>query len=131
MRALIIDDSVVMRKVVERAVRQAGIELNEVLQANNGVEALEILRLPENAAGGLDIILSDINMPIMDGIQFLEARRAENLAMATPVIVITTEGNVEIVKRAIGAGAKAYVCKPFTSDQIRARIAPLLLAAAK
>jgi two-component system chemotaxis response regulator CheY len=131
MRALIIDDSVVMRKVVERAVRQAGIELNEVLQANNGAEALEILRLPENASGGLDIILSDINMPIMDGLQFLEARQAENLAMATPVIVITTEGNVEIVKRAIGAGAKGYICKPFTSDQIRARIAPLLLAAAK
>ncbi len=129
MRALIIDDSVVMRKVVERAVRQAGIELTEVLQANNGAEALDLLRLPENASGGLDIILSDINMPVMDGLQFLEARRAEGLAPSTPVIVITTEGSAPLVKRAIEAGAKAYICKPFTSDQIRARIAPLLMAA--
>jgi two-component system chemotaxis response regulator CheY len=129
MRALIIDDSVVMRKVVERAVRQAGIELTEVLQANNGVEALEILRKPENQGGLLDLILSDINMPVMDGLLFLETRKAEGLAMETPVVMITTEGSAPLVRRAIEAGAKGYICKPFTADQIKARVAPLLLTA--
>ena len=69
MRALIVDDSSVMRKVVERALRQAGLNLTEVLQAANGTEALEQLRQnPEN----LNLILSDINMPVMDGISSLK-----------------------------------------------------------
>jgi two-component system chemotaxis response regulator CheY len=127
MRALIVDDSAVMRKVVERAVRQAGIDLTEVLQAGNGLEALELLRKPENA--GLDLILSDINMPVMDGLLFLETRQKEGLALDTPVVMITTEGSAPLVRRAIEAGAKGYICKPFTADQIKARVAPLLLAA--
>jgi len=123
MRALIVDDSSVMRKVVERALRQAGLNLTEVLQAANGTEALEQLRQnPEN----LNLILSDINMPVMDGIQFLEARREQDLSPHVPVVMITTEGSEPLVLRAIAAGARGYICKPFTADQIRLRILPLL-----
>jgi two-component system, chemotaxis family, chemotaxis protein CheY len=123
MRALIVDDSPVMRKVVERALRQAGIELSEVLQAGNGKEALEVLR----TTPAPDLILSDINMPGMDGLQFLEQRRIENLAPGVPIFMITTESSAPLVLRAIAAGARGYICKPFTPDQIRARIVPLLL----
>ncbi len=77
MRALIIDDSAVMRKVVERALRQAGLDLSEVLQASNGEEALQILRNDSGASSQLSLIVSDINMPVMDGLQFLETRRSE------------------------------------------------------
>jgi len=125
MRALIVDDSPVMRKVVERALRHAGIEISEVLQAGNGTEALEVLR--NNPAP--DFILSDINMPGMDGLQFLEQRRAENLAPDAPVFMITTESSAPLVLRAIAAGARGYICKPFTPEQIRVRVVPLLVRA--
>ena len=123
MRALIIDDSPVMRKVVGRALRQAGIQLTEVFEAGDGAQALELLRagLPD-----LDFIVSDINMPGMDGLQFLEQRRAEQLVPGVPVLMITTEASAPNVLRAIAAGARGYICKPFTPDQIRDRIIPLL-----
>jgi two-component system chemotaxis response regulator CheY len=127
-RALIIDDSAVMRKVIERALRQAGLELSEVLQASNGEEALQTLR-DNQGSGALALILSDINMPVMDGLQFLEARKQENLAQGVPVVMITTEGNETFVLRAIAAGAQGYICKPFTAEQVKARVLPLLRAA--
>jgi two-component system, chemotaxis family, chemotaxis protein CheY len=127
-RALIIDDSAVMRKVIERALRQAGLELSEVLQASNGEEALQTLR-DNQGSGALALILSDINMPVMDGLQFLEARKQENLAQGVPVVMITTEGNESFVLRAIAAGAQGYICKPFTAEQVKARVLPLLRAA--
>jgi two-component system chemotaxis response regulator CheY len=67
-----------MRKVIERALRQAGLELTEVLEAGNGGEALQVLR--GDTAGSLDLIMSDINMPVMDGLRFLELKRDEKLA---------------------------------------------------
>ena len=128
LRALIVDDSAVMRKVIERALRQAGLELSEVLQASNGEEALQTLR-DNQGSGALALILSDINMPVMDGLQFLEARKQENLAQGVPVVMITTEGNESFVLRAIAAGAQGYICKPFTAEQVKVRVLPLLRAA--
>lgn len=122
MRALIVDDSAVMRKVIERSLRQAGIELSDVLQAGNGQEAIDLLR----AMPALDFIVSDINMPGMDGLQFLELRRSERLAPGVPVIMITTEASEPLVLRALAAGARGYICKPFTAEQIKVRIVPLL-----
>jgi two-component system chemotaxis response regulator CheY len=129
LRALIVDDSAVMRKVIERALYQAGLELTEVLQASNGEEALQMLRDNQAASTPLALILSDINMPVMDGLQFLETRRQENLAQGVPVVMITTEGNETFVLRAIAAGAQGYICKPFTAEQVKVRVLPLLRAA--
>jgi two-component system chemotaxis response regulator CheY len=115
-----------MRKVIERALHQAGLDLSEVVQASNGEEALQILR---EDGGNLALILSDINMPVMDGLQFLEQRRKEKLAQGVPVVMITTEGSEPFVLRAIAAGAQGYICKPFTAEQVKARVLPLLRAA--
>ena len=127
MRALIVDDSAVMRKVIERALRQAGLELTEVLQASNGEEGLQALR--ESVSTPVSLIMSDINMPVMDGLQFVETLRRENLAVDIPVVMITTENNETFVLRAIAAGAQSYICKPFTAEQVKARVLPLMKAA--
>lgn len=118
-----------MRKVIERALRQAGLELTEVVQASNGEEALEILRNDGSSPLKISLIISDINMPVMDGLQFLEARRDQKLAPGVPVVMITTEGSEPFVLRAIAAGAQGYICKPFTADQVKARVVPLIQAA--
>jgi two-component system chemotaxis response regulator CheY len=118
-----------MRKVIERALRQAGVDLTEVLQASNGEEGLQALRDDRNHPSPLALILSDINMPVMDGLQFLETRKQENLADGVPVVMITTEGNEAFVMRAIAAGAQGYICKPFTAEQVKVRVLSLLKAA--
>lgn len=119
--ALIVDDSSVMRKIVERSLRQAGIEALVVEEAGNGNEALERLR-----TGAFDLILSDINMPGMDGLELVRQIKAQNLAPAAPVVMITTESSEEHVRQAIAAGARGYIRKPFTPEQVKERVLPLI-----
>lgn len=121
LNVLIVDDSSVMRKIVERALRQAGLELTQVLEASNGAEALT-----EVQKGGLDVILTDINMPVMDGLEFLKNLAGIECAKGVPVIMITTEGSEARVVEALTAGAKGYLRKPFTPDQVKERVVPLL-----
>ncbi|MGC2163099.1 MAG: response regulator [Silvibacterium sp.] len=119
--ALIVDDSSVMRKIVERALRQTGLAFTNVFEASSGVEALEVLRRQR-----VDLILSDINMPNMDGLEFLRQLRAQNLAPDVPVVMITTESSEEHVREAIVAGAQSYIRKPFTAEQVKERVLPLI-----
>ena len=79
LRALIIDDSSVMRKIVERSLRQAGLDLSEVKEAGNGAEALALL-----ANTIVDLILCDINMPVMDGLEFVKRLKGVANAKASP-----------------------------------------------
>jgi two-component system chemotaxis response regulator CheY len=123
-RALIVDDSSVMRKIVERSLRQAGLDSLVVHEAASGTEGLEVLRNRQ-----VDLILSDINMPSMDGLEFLRQLIAQNLAPGVPVVMITTESSEEHVKQAIQAGARGYIRKPFTAEQVKERVLPLLHAA--
>lgn len=122
-RALIVDDSSVMRKIIERALRQACVEVDAVFEAATGAEGLEVVKEQQ-----LDIIFSDINMPVMDGLDFVRQLRAQNLAAGVPVVMITTESSAEHVKQAIEAGARGYIRKPFTPEQIKERVLPLLSA---
>ena len=123
-RALIVDDSSVMRKIVERALRQAGLDSLVVHEAGSGTEGLDVLK-----AQHVDLILSDINMPLMDGLEFLRQIRAQNLAPGVPVVMITTESSMECVQQAIQAGAQSYIRKPFTAEQVKERVLPLLKTA--
>ena len=120
-RVLIVDDSSVMRKIVERTLRQAGLELEEVLEANDGAEGLAVLKEKT-----VDLILSDINMPTMDGLEFVRQLQSLENAKGVPVVMITTEGSEARVVEAISNGARAYIRKPFTADQFKERVAPLL-----
>jgi two-component system chemotaxis response regulator CheY len=123
-RALIVDDSSVMRKIVERSLRQAGLDPLVIFEAGSGSEGLDLLKTQQ-----VDVILSDINMPSMDGLEFLRQMRAQNLAPGVPVVMITTESSEEHVKQAIQAGAQGYIRKPFTVEQVKERVLQLLNAA--
>lgn len=118
---LIVDDSAVMRKIVERSLHQAGFDLELVIEADNGIDALAAVE-----ANRLDLIFTDINMPKMDGIEFLRRVRDLETGRTIPVLMITTEGAEQKVMEAIALGAKGYVRKPFTADQVRQQVANLL-----
>lgn len=121
LRVLIVDDSAVMRKIVDRSLRQAGLELKEVFEAGNGVEALA--RMQQNR---VDLILSDINMPTMDGLELVQQLQGVDNAKGVPIVMITTEAGESHVVQALSSGARGYIRKPFSPDQIRERIIPLL-----
>lgn len=118
---LIVDDSSVMRKLVERSLRQAGIEISEVTEAGNGMEALSAVKV-----GRFDLILSDINMPVMDGLEFIRNLSNVENAKKVPIVMVTTEGSESRVVEALSQGARGYIRKPFTPDQIKERVTPLL-----
>jgi two-component system chemotaxis response regulator CheY len=120
-RALIVDDSSVMRKIVERCLRQAGIDLKQVFEAGNGAEALTALK--DNT---VDLILCDINMPVMDGLEFVKQLAGVPNAKGVPVVMITTEGSEAHVVQAISCGARGYIRKPFTAEQVKEHVIPVL-----
>jgi len=120
-RALIVDDSSVMRKIVERSLRQAGVNLTQVLEAGNGAEALALVK-----DNHVDLILCDINMPIMDGLEFVKQLGGVPNAKGVPVVMITTEGSESHVVQALSAGARGYIRKPFTADQVKEHVLPVL-----
>jgi two-component system, chemotaxis family, chemotaxis protein CheY len=121
--ALIVDDSSVMRKIVERSLRPAGINLAHVFEAGNGAEALSLL-----AETRVDLILCDINMPVMDGLEFVKQLPGIENAKGVPVVMITTEGSEAHVVQALSCGARGYIRKPFTSDQVKEHVIPVLTA---
>ncbi len=112
-----------MRKMVERSVRQSGFDLKQVFEAANGAEALSVLR--DNV---VDLILCDINMPIMDGLEFVKQLSSVENAKGVPVVMITSGGSEAEVLRAIAYGARGYLRKPFAADQVRSQISSILTA---
>jgi len=120
---LVIDDSVMMRKVVLRTLKMAGMEFDTVLEAGDGLEALAVLK--ENK---VQLIMCDINMPNMTGLELLEELKKTNLAQGAPIVMVTTEASEPQVRQAIMSGARGYIRKPFTVDHIKNNVRPLLAA---
>jgi two-component system chemotaxis response regulator CheY len=118
---LIVDDSAAIRKILQRVLRQTDLPLGEIKEAGDGTEAVEILK--DRTFG---LILSDINMPQMDGLQLLARIKEMEHLKNVPVIMITTEGGQGKVLEAVQLGAMGYVRKPFTADQIKEKLAGLV-----
>jgi len=109
MKILVVDDSSAMRMMVVRTLRQAGIDKNDVTQAEDGALALEAIR-----ASRPDLVLADWNMPNMTGLELLEALRGEDNSVTFGFI--TTESTTEMRQKATDAGAQFLISKPFTLD---------------
>lgn len=115
---LIIDDSAAIRKILQRVLLQANIGVGKIHEANDGQEGLARM-----ASESVSLVLSDINMPNMDGLEFLKAVKANPDWKSVPVLMVTTEGGQDKVIQALQLGASGYVKKPFTPEQIKEKLA--------
>ena len=111
LNVLVVEDSPPMRKMIVFALsRVKGLSVTE---ADDGVDALRKL-----ATTKYDLIITDINMPILDGLKLVKRLRADGAYMRVPIIIITTEGAAEDRQRALALGAKAYITKPIQAPQV-------------
>ena len=118
MKILVVDDDNVTRKLLGLYLKQKGYD---VIFAENGLDALEKLGRED-----VNVVLTDLNMPYMDGIEFTKNMKSEPLYSHIPVLMVTTESDEEERQRAFDAGADAYLVKPVTAEKINATVRELL-----
>jgi two-component system, chemotaxis family, chemotaxis protein CheY len=111
MRALVVEDSPTMRQLICFALRR--IKGLDVVEADDGVDGLKKL-----SSGPFDIIITDINMPVMDGLKLVSLVRNDDVYKDIPIVIITTEGAAEDRQRALSLGANAYITKPIQAPQV-------------
>ncbi len=116
---LVVEDSPMMRQLLVFAL--ARIKKLRVTEAEDGVDGLRKL-----ATGKFDLIITDINMPIMDGLKLVQRVRSDDAHKDVPIIIITTEGSQEDRQRAMALGATAYITKPIQAPQVIAKVRELL-----
>ena len=118
---LIVDDSLPMRSVIKKTFKAAGYGNAEFHEAADGKQAIELM---EN--GWIDIVLTDYNMPVMNGLEFIKTIKSKELLKDIPVVVVSTEGNETKIKEFMDSGAAGYITKPFTPETIRDLITNIL-----
>jgi two-component system chemotaxis response regulator CheY len=116
-RVLIVDDSPVMRAFVRRVLDISGLDTSEVFEAGDGLEALELLERE-----WVDVVLTDINMPNMDGEEFVTKLAERNLLPLITVIVVSTDATAARMQHLQGLGAHGYISKPFQPEALRVEI---------
>jgi two-component system chemotaxis response regulator CheY len=109
-----VDDSAIVRSVIKRAILLSGVDAGEIYEASNGKEALEQLELV-----WVDIIFSDINMPIMDGIELVKDLEKRGILKETPVVIVSTDRSEIRIREMKACGVSEYLNKPFTPEEIR------------
>ena len=118
---LIVDDSSPMRAVIKKVIKASGFDIGELLEACNGREALQILD-----EHWLDLVLTDYNMPDMNGLELLKALKDNDILAEIPVVIISTEGSDLRMEEFLHQGAAAYIKKPFTPEQIKTHLNRIL-----
>ena len=118
-KVLIVDDSAMMRKIVMKNLKEMGADF-EAVEASDGEEALKAFK-----GGGIDLVLTDWNMPNMTGIDLVKALREQDPQKKVPIIMITSEATADKVKEAVLAGANNYLTKPFTPDVFKSKLGPV------
>lgn len=118
---LILDDSATMRSLIRKVLTIAGFDIGACFEGGNGREALKILE-----TNWIDIILSDLHMPEMDGAAFLQTLRAHHLWHSIPVVLITAESRKDVVSPLLEHWVQGYIKKPFRPETIRTRLIAIL-----
>jgi len=118
---LIVDDSGTMRGMIKRTLSISGLDIGDVFEAANGIEALA--QMHKHA---INVVLLDINMPVMNGMQMLKRLRDDHRLHGVPVIIASTEGSEQRVHELMDCGASGYVRKPFRPEQLRDVLAPFV-----
>lgn len=118
---LIVDDSPTMRKFIRKVLMLTGLDIGQCIDAGDGREALGLLK-----TNWVDLILTDINMPTMDGEELMQHLAADQLVGFVPVVVISTDRSQERLRRMFELGAKGYVTKPFLPEALGRVMAKLL-----
>lgn len=121
LKILIVDDSPAMRAFVKRVMRLSGIQVEQYFEAANGAEALAIVE-----SKAVDAVLTDINMPVMDGEEFVRRMRTEESMQAIPIIVISTDATTHRIRSMLSLGASGYLQKPFGPEQLRDEVERVL-----
>lgn len=116
LRALVVDDSRAMRGILSKILMRIGFE---VLKAGDGLEAIAALA---DAVPPIDVVLSDWNMPKMNGLEFLKVVRADPRFADVVVVMVTTETHIEQIATALAAGADEYIMKPFTAEMVEDKL---------
>jgi two-component system chemotaxis response regulator CheY len=111
---LVVDDSITARTFIVKALQVAGVDFDAIFQACNGREALDLLD-----AHWIDIVLADINMPEMNGIEMVQRMNRDGLMKTVPVVIISTERSLTRIEELKAAGVRAYLNKPFTPENIK------------
>lgn len=111
---LIVDDSNAMRSVIRKVIQLSGFRMDNCYEAGNGKQALGVL-----SSEWVDVILSDIHMPEMDGFELLKEVHQHDVFKNIPVIMISTEGSLERVNEAYALGAKGFIKKPFLPEELK------------
>jgi two-component system chemotaxis response regulator CheY len=118
---LIVDDSAIVRAVVAKTLRIAGVDVGEVYQASNGEEAIAKLE-----STWIDLVLADINMPVMDGLELVKRMSEKGMLKSIPVAIISTDRSVTRMAELKAQGVGAYLNKPFTPESVKAVVDELL-----
>jgi two-component system chemotaxis response regulator CheY len=120
-RILIVDDSAIVRKVMAKTIAMSGVKTDEPLQAGDGQQALDVLKKE-----WVDLVFLDINMPIMNGIEFMERVSKDETLKSIPVVVVSTEGSTERKDRLKELGIKVYLRKPVTPEAVATVVKAML-----
>jgi len=118
---LIVDDSATMRQMIQKTLAMSGLDIADVFEAANGIEAFAQL-----AQHDVGVILLDINMPVMNGLQFLSRLQDDERLRGIPVVIASTEGSEPRIQQLMANGARAYVRKPFHAEHLRDALLPIL-----
>ena len=118
---LIVDDSSSMRAIIRKIMKVSGFNIGELLEAADGKEAIKVL-----TDEWVDLVLTDINMPNMNGLELISEMKKDEMLKSIPVVMVTTEGSEKRIQESMKLGASGYIKKPFLTEEIKRTLSAIM-----